>query len=198
MEKRKEEYQARPDHLKERLRIKENFDVIARPIAIGGGDACLFFVDGFAKDDILEKILEFLMSLPPEEVDAVLTADAFASRFVTYVEVDIQDERQNPHTVVTQVLSGQIALMVEGLPQVLLIDARTYPVRSVEEPDTDRVLRGSHDGFVETLVFIRLSSAAGSARRSLPWTSSRWELSPRRMWWSAIWPIRWIRHFSTR
>lgn len=153
MEKRKEEYQVRLDHLKERLRIKENFDVIARPIAIGGRDACLFFVDGFAKDDILEKILEFLMSLPPEEVDAVLTADAFASRFVTYVEVDIQDERQNPHTVVTQVLSGQIALMVEGLPQVLLIDARTYPVRSVEEPDTDRVLRGSHDGFVETLVF---------------------------------------------
>ena len=28
-----------------------------------------------------------------------------------------------------------------------------YPVRSVEEPDADRVLRGSHDGFVETLVF---------------------------------------------
>ena len=29
----------------------------------------------------------------------------------------------------------------------------TYPARSVEEPDKDKSLRGSRDGFVETIVF---------------------------------------------
>ena len=33
-----------------------------------------------------------------------------------------------------------------------MIDARTYPARGIEEPNDDRVLRGSRDGFVETLV----------------------------------------------
>ena len=51
------------------------------------------------------------------------------------------------------VLSGAAALLLEDFPEAVVIDARTYPVRSVEEPDADRVLRGSHDGFVETLVF---------------------------------------------
>lgn len=35
----------------------------------------------------------------------------------------------------------------------MIIDVRTYPARSVDEPENDKVLRGSHDGFVETLIF---------------------------------------------
>ena len=34
-----------------------------------------------------------------------------------------------------------------------MIDCRTYPARSVEEPDKDKSLRGSRDGFVETIVY---------------------------------------------
>ena len=33
------------------------------------------------------------------------------------------------------------------------IDVRTYPVRSISEPDTERITRGARDGFVETLLF---------------------------------------------
>ena len=35
----------------------------------------------------------------------------------------------------------------------MAIDARSYPVRSVEEPEKDKVIRGSRDGCVETIVF---------------------------------------------
>lgn len=34
----------------------------------------------------------------------------------------------------------------------MMIDARSYPARSVAEPEKDKVLRGSKDGFVETVV----------------------------------------------
>ena len=50
-------------------------------------------------------------------------------------------------------LSGTLALLVEGYREAILVDARTYPARGVEEPEDDKVLRGSHDGFVETLIF---------------------------------------------
>lgn len=42
---------------------------------------------------------------------------------------------------------------MDGIDEVILIDARTYPVRGPEEPDTERVVRGSRDGYVETIVF---------------------------------------------
>ena len=44
-------------------------------------------------------------------------------------------------------------LLIDGYDKALLIDSRTYPARGVEEPEKDKVLRGSKDGFVETVVF---------------------------------------------
>lgn len=37
--------------------------------------------------------------------------------------------------------------------QRLCMDCRSYPARGVDEPDKDKSLRGSRDGFVETIVF---------------------------------------------
>ena len=33
------------------------------------------------------------------------------------------------------------------------MDVRTYPARGIDEPDTEKVTRGSRDGFVETMLF---------------------------------------------
>jgi len=143
-------FSSRADHVESLLRVKESFDVIARKILVGGRDAVLFFIDGFVKDEVMEKILEYIMSLKAEEVKDISGAEVFAGRFITYVEVDTE---QDPQAVLVPVLSGQLALLVDGVDGFILIDARTYPARGVEEPDSDRVLRGSHDGFVETLVF---------------------------------------------
>src|SRR5699024_9275276 len=46
-----------------------------------------------------------------------------------------------------------LVLLVDGEETAIVIDARTYPVRSPEEPDTERVVRGSRDGVVETIIF---------------------------------------------
>ena len=43
--------------------------------------------------------------------------------------------------------------MGDAFTNALLIDSRTYPARSVEEPEKDKVLRGSKDGFVETVIY---------------------------------------------
>lgn len=131
------------------LRLSESFDLIGREIRIAEKKAVLYFVDGFAKDDIMEKLMEYLMSLKPEDLDGIDTTKAFADAFIPYVEVDCVEECEK---IATSVLSGTICLIVEGYDQAMMIDARTYPTRSVSEPDDDRVLRGSRDGFVETLV----------------------------------------------
>ena len=53
--------------------------------------------------------------------------------------------------LLTSILSGQAAFVTpEGY--AFIIDARSYPGRQPEEPDTEKVIRGSRDGFTETLL----------------------------------------------
>ncbi len=132
------------------LRVQESFDVIGRNIRIGGRRARMYFIDGFVKDDLMQRVMQFLMGIKPEELQSLPTMESFADHFVPYVEVE---PVMKVDSVGVQVLSGTIGLLVEGYEGALMVDARTYPARGVEEPDDDRVLRGAHDGFVETLVF---------------------------------------------
>ena len=136
--------------LKEYLRCDQSFDVVAHPLRIGERAATLFFVDGFAKDEILQKLLEYLLSLSNKQVKEVHSAADFTDRFITHIESGVASDIP---TIGKQVLSGFEALVIEGLDQVVMIEARSYPVRGMDEPSTDRVMRGPHDGFVETLVF---------------------------------------------
>ncbi len=132
------------------LRIDKSFDILERQIFIGDKRAHLFFIDAFTKDEVMEKIFEFMMRITPEQLQAVQDPREFASIVLPYVEIDREQEMD---TVITAILSGTSAMIVEDFEEVFMIDARTYPVRSIDEPQDDRVLRGSHDGFVETMVF---------------------------------------------
>lgn len=127
-----------------------NFDVVRRDFVIADRNCSLFFMDAFIKDEVFEKIFEFLYRTEPKELQKIHTMQEFSLYKMPYVEVDYSDDEE---TLVTAVLSGQTALMIEGISGVLLVDTRTYPVRSIDEPDKDRSLRGSRDGFVETLIF---------------------------------------------
>jgi stage V sporulation protein AF len=66
------------------------------------------------------------------------------------VELDLEDKVDK---ILQAILSGVVCMFVAGYAKALLIDCRTYPARGVEEPEKDRVMRGSRDGFVETVVF---------------------------------------------
>lgn len=132
------------------LRVEHSFDVLGKKLIMGDKKAKLYFVDGLIKDEVMEKILEFLMGLTPEDTKGLTDAKEFSDKFVTYVETDTESD---PSKIAAAVLSGTLALTADGLNEAILIDARTYPVRSLEEPDDDRVLRGAHDGFTETLIF---------------------------------------------
>lgn len=132
------------------LATEENFDIIRRDLIIGERPAALFFMDAFIKDETFEKIFEFLYKITPKELKDIKTMDEFSLRKMPYVEVGIA---KNVDQIVTAVLSGQTALIIDGVDDALLVDIRTYPTRSIDEPDKDRSLRGSRDGFVETMIF---------------------------------------------
>lgn len=135
-------------YMGELLPIKESFDIIRRDMMIGGANAAFYFIDGFTKDEVMLKIMDSFFGVSPEDMPE--DATAFARRCVPYVEVDIIQEFDD---VLRNVLSGVTCLFIDGYEVCITIDCRTYPARSVGEPEKDKSLRGSRDGFVETIVF---------------------------------------------
>ena len=142
------EYQQDVQYLREQLSVGKSFDVISREIQIGDRSATICFIDGFCKDDAAQKLLEYFMDFAPQDVPK--DAKEMLQKAVPYIEVDSSSDWQK---IIDSVLSGILLLLVDGFSEAVLIDARTYPARSVEEPEKDKVLRGSKDGFVETIVF---------------------------------------------
>lgn len=137
------------EYLDGELQPDKSFDIIKRELEIGARRAALYFIDGFIKDEVYEKILEFLYKQTPEDIAKITDMTQFSRLKMPYVEVDSTEDKQ---AAATAVLSGPSVLIVEGISGALVIDTRTYPSRSVDEPQKDKSLRGARDGFVETLV----------------------------------------------
>ena len=76
--------------------------------------------------------------------------------FLILLKIDLihQSVRKLRHwmKLVDQVLSGLIAVVVEGAKDCFIVDVRSYPGRTPQEPDTEKVVRGSRDGFVENII----------------------------------------------
>ena len=128
--------------------MEKNFDVVYHSLEIGGRQACLYFVDGFTKDEVLLRLMQTFVTVKPQDMPE--NAHDFSKKYVSYGETGLETE-DSP--IVIQLLSGLSCLFVDGYDQCITIDCRTYPARGVAEPDKDKVLRGSRDGFVETLIF---------------------------------------------
>ena len=133
-----------------KIKPELSFDVIKRELVIGGRSAAIYFIDGFIKDEIFEKILEFLFKVSPEQLKGIENAKEFSERLMPYVEVE---DTGDADAACTAVLSGATVLVVDSVADILIVDTRTYPVRSVSEPEKDKTLRGAKDGYVETLIF---------------------------------------------
>ena len=128
------------------VRVDYNFDILKRKIIMGEKQAGFYFIDGFVQEDMVEKLMQFFYSLKPENLKDI---DTFLEEGMPYTEVEKSSVLID---VIKSFLSGMTVLHIDGFDECILIDCRTYPMRSVTEPWKDRVLRGARDGFVETIV----------------------------------------------
>lgn len=131
------------------LGVGRSCDMVSRDYLIGGRRARLWVVDGFGSDSILERMGAFWLTLKPENVVGLTEMQDFLDRYITFSESNVTFDISD---AVTSVFLGKSLLAVEGLAGVALMDAKGYPSRGVHEPPDGKVLRGSHDGFVEAVV----------------------------------------------
>ncbi|ADU29924.1 spore germination protein [Evansella cellulosilytica] len=135
-------------YLKDQLAVDKNFDIVFIELEYSGISMALFAIDAFAKDQAITQIQREFIAIKDEDNTDVI--NLLTKTKIPFIEIETNNDLEE---VITQLLSGQTVLVIEGYDDIILIDTREYPVRGPEEPDTEKVIRGSKDGFVETLVF---------------------------------------------
>ena len=141
------DYKENVSYLNHALRIDESFDILRKTLRVGDGEFTLYYVDGFVKDTVMQKLMMHFLSvkkLPRSAYEFMITS-------VPYVECDVTEDVD---AMLHSVLSGATLLVGSSFgAAAIIIDSRSYPGREADEPQGDRVMRGARDGFVETLIF---------------------------------------------
>lgn len=138
------------EYLKKVLPIGVSFDLMTRELLLGETKAYFLGINGFCKTEVLQRIFSDLQNPLYMADSRVENIEQYIRAKIGYAQVTLSDSWE---TILQNVLSGPSALFIDGFAQAILIDVRTYPARSIAEPDLERVTRGSRDGFVETLLF---------------------------------------------
>ena len=141
------DYKENVSYLNHALRVGESFDILQKTLRVGDGEFTLYYVDGFVKDTVMQKLMMHFLSvkkLPRSAYEFMITS-------VPYVECDVCEDVE---VMIRSVLSGATLLVGSSFgAAAIIIDSRSYPGREADEPQGDRVMRGARDGFVETLIF---------------------------------------------
>ena len=142
-----EQYRQNVALMNEWLRVRESFDVLSKTLKFADGEVTLYYIDGFVKDTVMQKLMMHFLS----QKKMARSARDFMETAVPYVETDVTE---NVDLMIQMVLSGATLMLGETFGSAaVIIDSRTYPARETAEPEGDRVMLGARDGFVETLIF---------------------------------------------
>lgn len=138
------------NYSKELFPIDKSFDLITRNLILRETKAYWLGVNGFCKTDILQQIISDLQNPLYNETSLVCNIQKFMNSKIGFAQAELTDDWD---VIAKNVLSGPSVLFIDGFNQAILLDTRTYPTRSIHEPDTEKVTQGARDGFVETLLF---------------------------------------------
>ncbi len=136
-----------------RKELGHNSDVIFREFYLGntGIRAAIIFLYGLTDKEIINKyILKSLMANFPERHNH---REVSLKEFITNQALSISDltEVNNLHDTVSKILTGNTALLVDGIQEVIILGTTKAKARNIEEPVSEALVRGPRIGFTETL-----------------------------------------------
>ena len=136
------------DYIKRKIPIGQSFDVVAREINVGSHLGYYILINGLINSAMVLRLFQRFQSA--HETFGVDSLESFLK--IQLGNTEVRKEKKWDK-LITAVLSGYTLLFVDGFSEAMILDMRSYPTRSPEEPDLEKVTRGSRDGLVETIVF---------------------------------------------
>lgn len=136
--------------LKSIFPIPQSFDIVTRNLLLGDTKGYWIGINGFCRVELLQQIFSDLQNPLYMKDNQIEDIKRYLNAKIGYAQASLCD---NWEDITRSLLSGPSVLFIDGFAQAIIIDVRTYPARSVSEPDTERVTLGARDGFVETMLF---------------------------------------------
>ena len=137
------------------LPLDKSFDIISRRFRLCHMDCFFLGINGYLDSRVLHNLLSDLQNISFAGVDQMSNHSSQVIRehlmnTIPAAQVKYSDDWNE---LLKNLLSGPFLLFFEGVDKGFIIDIRTYPARSIQEPENEKTIRGSKDGFVETLLF---------------------------------------------
>ncbi|WP_110927550.1 spore germination protein [Bacillus massiliglaciei] len=135
-------------YMKKYAGLGESFDLGVRKLTVLKKEVHIYYVNGLTDAAYVIEILESLVDSNHWEKSYQKAVDVIKNRIVhqSVVEIDRLEKLRD------EVLSGLIVIAVDGYDKGFVVDVRSYPGRQPEEPDTEKIIRGARDGYVENII----------------------------------------------
>ncbi len=138
-------------YMEKHVGLGVSFDLGVREITLRDVPIQIYYVNGLCDTAFIIEIMETLVGINEFENLELPDTDMYALVKNRLVQQSVE-EKQTMDEMVDQVLSGLIGIIVGGSEKVLIVDVRSYPGRTPQEPDTERITRGARDGYVENII----------------------------------------------
>ncbi|MBM7661151.1 stage V sporulation protein AF [Bacillus mesophilus] len=133
---------------KERVGVGTSFDVGIRKVKVIDTEVHMLYLTGLCDTQFILAVLREVLHIDGKE-----KAEGDP---VKVIEGSINHQQvskvKNLDEVTDKLLSGLVVFLIEGENEGLAVDVRSYPGRTPQEPDTEKVIRGSRDGFTENII----------------------------------------------
>ncbi len=125
--------------------FRDCYDVKFRFFKVGGRQALMVSVDGMIDTTALERsVLKPLMAVTTANIDFKKLID----EKLTVVALNLET---SANAAIDAVMSGNALIMIDGMQEMLSVDATKYVKRNISAPVLEENLRGPQDAFNETL-----------------------------------------------
>src|SRR4051794_7445248 len=136
------------NYMKQRVGLGISFDLGVRKLKVLKKDVHIYYVNGLCDSLFIIQLIEELVEINDHEKLSTNLFKVVENRLVN----QSVEQLKMIDMIVDKVLSGLVVVVMEGENTAFAIDVRSYPGRQPQEPDTEKVVRGSRDGFVENII----------------------------------------------
>lgn len=154
------------DFLKEQFGDGESFDVGIKHLFVKDLPVLCAYISGLVDGEALTQLLSSMLPDEDYEIDVEDEKEYFES----YFNFHGRSEETERKAYLLAILSGQVTFITKS-GYCYVAELRNYPGRSPEEPDNEKVIRGSRDGFTEGI-----SQNTALIRRRIRNSNLRFEL----------------------
>ncbi len=110
---------------------------------------CILFIDGMVDNQSLNRNI-----IKPITEATIESSLSYAIELLqNQIILSSQCEKtKDVLTIVNSIIEGNTVLFLESSKEAIIIESKGWKIRSVEEPDVERTLRGPREGFTESIL----------------------------------------------